>query len=716
MTGLKTTLSLLIFLVLTGRGFTQDNPVVSPGQAQIYNPQSSFTGPDTTCVGMPVNFVKGPGGSQFYWNFCTANTTQPPLGNNFGNNGNKMKRPKFITLINDSGSYHCFITNPGNQSIVRTDNGASLGNPPASTLTLFTTTLLSNKMRGIQIVVDSLSGHWAGFFTAGNSMTRLVFPGGLTNNPVVLDFSLSPMTAASGIVITKEGQNYIGLVVDSLDNSIYRLRFDSSLMKIPVIESLGNTGNLNGPTGISLVKENGLDYLFVCNAGSSTLSRLDFGLSLLNPPTGLNLGNVGGLDHNAGISIIADCQHINGIVTNSAAAAQPLIQLDFQGGITGIVSGTPIGPPNGSPSQPYGISQLVRIADTLYCFYVNDNNSTLSQLYFPPLNASVPLSSTQADPGPVVYSTTGDYNVILREDEGTPNESSFCRPIHVLPRLTVSLGGDRFVCQGVSALLDAGNGYTGYLWSTGATTSSIIVSDSGKYWVRVSTRNGCIAADTVFVHKTMAPVTNVDTTICYGEKYFAGGKYQTQSGIYKDTLKLTGGCDSIVITDLSVRPKINVNIGHDTVLCPGGTYAMDATTAGATSYLWQDGSTGTKYTATGPGMYWTHVLINNCVGGDTVMIEVCPYVLTFPTAFTPNNNGLNDTFRPTGISIGKFHMEIYDRWGGLMFLTDDIIQGWNGIYKGQYCPVGIYVYDVTFESLSDPGSSKKAKGTFTLLR
>ena len=716
---LKTIFSLVSFLLLADYNLAQSHPVsVSYDPAPlIMSPQASFTGPDTTCVGMPVNFVKGPGGSQFYWNFCTANTTQPPKGNNFGNNGNKMKRPKFITLINDSGSFHCFITNPGNQSIVRTDNGSSLGNPPASTLTLFTTTLLSDKMRGIQIVLDSLSGHWVGFFTAGNSMTRLVFPGGLINNPTVLDFSLNGMTAASGLVITKEGQEYIGLVVDSLDNSLYRLRFDSSLLKIPLIDPLGNIGNMNGPTGICLVKDNGLDYLFVCNAGNSTLSRLDFGLSLLNPPAGLNLGNVGGLDHNTGISIIADCQHINGIVTNYAAAAQPLIQLDFQGGsFAGNLTGRPVGPPCGSPSQPYGISQLVRIADTLYCFYVNDNNSTLSQLYFPPLNASLPLFSTQADPGPVVYSNTGDYNVILREDEGTPDESSFCRPIHVLPRLTVSLGGDRFICQGVPAMLDAGNGYSGYLWSTGATTSSIIVSDSGEYWVRVSNRNGCVASDTVLVHKTMAPVTNVDTTICYGEKYFVGGKYQTQPGLYTDTLKLTGGCDSIVITDLNVRPKIKVTIGHDTVLCPGDTYAMDATTAGATAYHWQDGSTGTKYTATGPGTYWVHISVNGCTGGDTVMIEACPYILTFPTAFTPNNDGINDIFRPTGVSIGAFHMEIYDRWGMLMYSTDNILEGWNGIYKNQYSPAGVYVYDVTFKSLSDPGTSKKARGTFTLLR
>jgi gliding motility-associated-like protein len=710
---------LIIILILISRTFAQNTPSAGSFRhaPERLNPQAFFTGPDTTCVGMPVTFVKGPGGSQFYWNFCTANTIEPPFGNNFGNNGNKMKRPKFITLIKDSGNYHCFITNPGNQSIVRTDNGPSLGNPPASTLTLFTTTLLSDKMRGIQIVLDSISNHWVGFFTAGNSMTRLVFPGGLSKNPTVLDVSLPGMSAASGLVITKEGQRYIGLVVDSLDNSIYRLRFDSSLLKIPDVDPLGNLGNLNGPTGICLVKENGQNYLFVCNSGSSTLSRVDFGMSLLDQAAGLNLGNIGGLDHNTGISIIADCGHINGIVTNNAASAQPLIQLNFQGGsLGGNLSGTPVGPPCGSPSQPFGISEMVRIADTVYCFYLNDNNSTLSQLYFPPCNAAIPPSSMQPDPGTVVYSSPGDYNVILREDEGSPNPGSFCRPIHVLPELTVNLGGDRFICQGIVATLNAGNGYSSYLWSTGETSALIQVSDSGKYWVRVSNRYGCTASDTVFVHKSMAPVTSIDTTICYGEKYFAGGKYQTQSGIYTDTLSMAGGCDSIVITNLNVRPKINVMIGHDTVLCPGGTYMMDATTAGATAYQWQDGSTGTKYTASGPGIYWVHVAVNNCVGGDTVRIEVCPYVLTFPSAFTPNNDGLNDTFRPVGISIGSFHMEIYDRWGMLMFSTDDINQGWNGIFKNQYSPAGVYVYDVTFETQAESGTKKKAKGTFTLIR
>jgi gliding motility-associated-like protein len=691
-------------------------PVISSAQFIKSKPlQAFFTAPDTVCVGMPVNIVNASTASTYSWVFATASSNNVPLGQNFQNPGYKLRRPKFITLIKDSGIYYTFITSAGNRSIIRTIYGSSLMNPPVTSFPVFISGIPSDKMRGIQIKLDSVNNVWVGFFSSGNALTRMIFSGGLSKTPTIVDIPFPGVAASSGLIIVKEGMRWFGFACDSLNNTITRLRFDSSLLKMPVVEQLGNLGNLNGPTGLCHTTENGNHYIFVCNSGSSTLSRIDFGASLRLQPSGTNLGNTRGLlNGNTGISIISDCMHTTALVCNNGSTSSGLVTLNFGRGITGPADADTIS--SGSPFNPYGISELMRVKDTIFCFYVNDGNSTLAQLHFSPASVALPPTSILPQPGPVIYTDSGNYNIMLRTDEGLPQESFYCKPIIVLPELKVNLGGDRTICQGKSALLDAGPGFASYLWSTGASTQTILASDSMQYWVKVTNSPGCIASDTIWVHRTRAPEHTVDTTICFGEKYWAGGKYQTQSGHYTDTLTLPSGCDSILFTNLSVKPEIRVHIGNDTVLCPGDSYILDATTPGATSYLWQDGSTLPTYTATQPGLFWAHVGIDGCIAGDSVYIEACPYKLTFPTAFTPNNDGVNDVFQAVGISVINFHMEIFDRWGVIMFSTDDITTGWNGTWKNANCPAGVYVYEVTFEAASDPCTTLKSKGTFTLIR
>ena len=74
-----------------------------------------------------------------------------------------------------------------------------------------------------------------------------------------------------------------------------------------------------------------------------------------------------------------------------------------------------------------------------------------------------------------------------------------------------------------------------------------------------------------------------------------------------------------------------------------------------------------------------------------------PYEATFfiPTAFTPNGDGLNDTFFVRGISVENIHVRIYNRWGQLIFQTTDLYEGWDGSYKGKACPIGAYSCLVT---------------------
>ena len=102
-----------------------------------------------------------------------------------------------------------------------------------------------------------------------------------------------------------------------------------------------------------------------------------------------------------------------------------------------------------------------------------------------------------------------------------------------------------------------------------------------------------------------------------------------------------------------------------------------------------------------------------------VTIEDCSCTPFVPDAFTPNNDGINDTFQAYSNCLsGNYELRIFDRWGNLLFTSNDINEGWDGIFNGQKMSIGIYIYQVTFEATNNGGEliRKVRSGDFTLIR
>jgi gliding motility-associated-like protein len=138
-------------------------------------------------------------------------------------------------------------------------------------------------------------------------------------------------------------------------------------------------------------------------------------------------------------------------------------------------------------------------------------------------------------------------------------------------------------------------------------------------------------------------------------------------------------------------------------------------------YQWYEGSepisTDQTITVAPNETTWYYVYLDLCSGmvlKDSVLVFVSKPI---PNAFTPNGDGLNDIFRIFGTppeNIVKYNFQIYDRWGQRIFSTTNIEEGWDGLFKGQVCPAGVYVWEIFYED------SKKTRvtnhGTVMLIR
>ena len=87
-----------------------------------------------------------------------------------------------------------------------------------------------------------------------------------------------------------------------------------------------------------------------------------------------------------------------------------------------------------------------------------------------------------------------------------------------------------------------------------------------------------------------------------------------------------------------------------------------------------------------------------------------------PNAFTPNNDGLNDVFKPVANNITLNDLQIFNRWGQIIFETSDINKGWDGVFQGQKCAIGNYVYWLSYFDCSNTTKPKIIKGNVILIR
>ena len=124
-----------------------------------------------------------------------------------------------------------------------------------------------------------------------------------------------------------------------------------------------------------------------------------------------------------------------------------------------------------------------------------------------------------------------------------------------------------------------------------------------------------------------------------------------------------------------------------------------------------DNSTASSYLVTQAGTYSVQVTnAAGCKDSDEIKIELdeCRGVF-FPTGFTPNNDRLNDGFGPVGdiASLKDFSLSVFNRWGQLIFQTNNPYQKWDGKYKGKIVPMEVLVWKSSYKLYSNDIIEKK---------
>ena len=270
---------------------------------------------------------------------------------------------------------------------------------------------------------------------------------------------------------------------------------------------------------------------------------------------------------------------------------------------------------------------------------------------------SASWSATEAGTYVVQYFTTNPC--VLHRDTFFVKSVSF----------SLYLGSDTVSCDGEAVALDAHVPGGHYLWSDGSTEDHLLATQSGVYWVEVN-KEGCTATDSITV------------------------------GIV----------------------HIKQDLGNDTAICLEGQEAvtLSADVPAGGGAFWSTGSTDASIRVSDSGLYWVTVTDANCTGSDSIFVhkQYCDCPLLMPNAFTPNNDGKNDLFRPAvpvSCPISYYRLQVYNRWGQMIYVSFKPDEGWDGTIDGHPADMGTYMYYVQM-TMGLHQSRVVRKGDFVLLR
>lgn len=287
------------------------------------------------------------------------------------------------------------------------------------------------------------------------------------------------------------------------------------------------------------------------------------------------------------------------------------------------------------------------------------------------VNGSPLGQSTQT----ITVNSAGTYTVVVDSNGCTATSNAVVVTVRPLPQATVSVTGPLTFCEGKGSVTLTSSPAQGYLWSTGEQTQSITVIQSGTYQVTITDSCG---------NSTSAPVT----------------------------------------VTVHVNPVANfISNPADTALSFTTIQFIDQSTSDVISWEWNFGNgltssnqnPTTEYSTGGTFPITLTVSNGNCTDSVTkyIYIDDDSY-LWIPTGFTPNNDGINDTWEIYTRNLTDFSVTVWNRWGHLVFESNDPNIRWNGTFEGKAVQEDAYTFVV--KAINKKGKKIQKLGSVTIIR
>jgi len=377
--------------------------------------------------------------------------------------------------------------------------------------------------------------------------------------------------------------------------------------------------------------------------------------------------------------------------------------------------------------------------------------------------------SATANPGGLTYNwsnsqttqvinslPTGTYTVTVTDGNSCSATSSGL--VNNTPGGTVTMTSTPEGCDHsngtATATLVGGTLPATYLWSNAQTTQTAINLAASTYYVTVTDANGCSGTASIIITNIPGPtatISNVINDVCnqfigaatvdplggnppYSFVWSNGTTNQTlnnvSDGTYSVTVTDATGCTVINTADITdvPAPIASFFVNPVTMVLGEGPCLITDNSINTTQWIWNFGD-GTDYNGevnshiySSTGSFTIMLIVTNGIGcSDTSYQTVIVndiYTMYLPNTFTPDGDGLNDVFGPTGINfdINEFQMYIYNRWGEEMYRTKDLSKPWNGTKNNSSSAevTGVYVYRILFNETN--GKEHEYFGRVTLLK
>jgi len=348
--------------------------------------------------------------------------------------------------------------------------------------------------------------------------------------------------------------------------------------------------------------------------------------------------------------------------------------------------------------------------------------------------------NTGATTGTITASNQGNFWATLTDGNGCESAQSNVINLSVIPLANtpnIQASGPLTFCAGDSIRLTCTSADS-YTWSNGSTASSIWVDTTGTF--SVVTTDECPSANmsasiTVTVRELPNPNVPLDTLIDCLPSFiglssspegtgpflyqwsFGDGTGSDQSSPVHEYLDAGDYTVSLTITDpigcvgvqtvpgkvrILPRAELAYAIRPQVVTLSDARVEFEGLAANSSGALWEIAdiasidSSFAQYTFADTGLYeirYSVVTSEGCEATATDFVRVLEDLNLFvPSAFTPNNDGLNDEFKPfvPGFEVEDYRFEVYDRWGKVLFQTRSLDTGW----LGDGTPDGIYFWSI----------------------